>query len=257
MSDLFDLTDKSALITGGTRGIGLAIAKAFGAHGARLALASRKAEACAAAEDELKAAGIDAVGLPANVSRREEVTDLVARAEAALGGIDIVVGNAGANPVYGPLSGLDDAAFDKVMAVNLRSNLWLAQSTLPGMAARGGGAMILMSSIAALRGSRNLGAYAIAKAADLQLARNLAVEWGGHGIRVNCILPGLIMTEFAKALWDDPGQRQRAEQRTALGRLGTPEDIAGIAVMLASRAGAFVTGQGIVADGGEVVVDDF
>ena len=172
-----------------------------------------------------------------------------------LGQIDVLVCNAAINPYYGPMTGLSDEAFDKVMETNVRSNLWLANLVQPEMAARRDGAIIIVSSIGGLRGTNTLGIYAISKAADMQLARNLAVEWGPHNIRVNCIAPGLVKTDFAKALWDNPKLLEMTEQRTPLRRIGEPDDIAGAAVFLASRAGRWITGQTIVIDGG-VTIDE-
>jgi NAD(P)-dependent dehydrogenase (short-subunit alcohol dehydrogenase family) len=169
------------------------------------------------------------------------------------GRIDSLVCNAASNPYYGPMSAMPDDAFQKILQNNLISNHWLANLVLPEMAERRDGSVIIVSSIGGLKGTGVLGAYAISKAADMQLARNLAVEWGRQNVRVNCIAPGLVKTDFAKALWENPKTRQHYESLTPLGRLGEPEDIGAIAVFLASRAGAFVTGQTIVADGGVTI----
>lgn len=257
MTDLFSLDGKVAVITGSTRGIGLAIAQAMVDAGARVVISSRKADACEEVAEALRRRGGEAEAVACNISEPDDLENLVARARARFGRIDILVPNAASNPVYGPMAQADDAAFDKIMGNNVRSTLALANMVLPEMAGRGDGAIVIVSSIAGLRGSRNLGLYAISKAADFQLARNLAVEWSGRGIRVNCIAPGLIRTDFARALWDDERNRKLVERLTPAGRIGEPEDIAGIAVFLASPAARFVTGQTVVADGGVTIADMF
>jgi NAD(P)-dependent dehydrogenase (short-subunit alcohol dehydrogenase family) len=178
---------------------------------------------------------------------------LVDAALEAFGGIDVLVCNAAVNPYFGPLAGISDDAYDRILNSNVRSNLWLCNMVLPQMAARGGGAVIIMSSIAGLRGTRHLGAYGISKAAGAALARNLAVEWGSKNIRVNSLAPGIIKTEFARALYENPAVEAHVVKGYPLGRLGEPDDVAGAAVFLASRAGAFVTGQTIVVDGGVTI----
>jgi NAD(P)-dependent dehydrogenase (short-subunit alcohol dehydrogenase family) len=250
---LFDLTGKVALITGATRGIGYAIAQQFVRHGARVAVSSRKPEACQAARAALEEAGGEVLALPCNISRKEDLQALVDASLAKWGTIDILVCNAAVNPYYGPLATLPDDAYEKVMGANVRSNVWLCNMVLPAMVAGGGGSVILMSSIAGFKGSRMLGVYALSKAADAQLARNLAVEWGPQNVRANCLAPGIIRTEFAKALYDDRAVYEEALRHYPLGRLGEVEDVAGAAVFLASRAGAFVTGQTLVIDGGTTI----
>ncbi len=250
---LFDLRGKVALITGSTRGIGYAIAQQFVRHGASVAISSRKPDACEAARAALVADGGDVLAAPCNISRKEELQALVDATLARWGRIDVLVCNAAVNPYYGSLATLPDEAYEKVMGANVRSNVWLCNMALPAMAAGGGGAVILMSSIAGLKGTRNLGVYALSKAADAQLARNLAVEWGAKNVRANCLAPGVIRTEFAKALYEDPAVYQEAVRHYPLGRLGEVEDVAGAAVFLASRAGAFVTGQTLVIDGGTTI----
>jgi NAD(P)-dependent dehydrogenase (short-subunit alcohol dehydrogenase family) len=250
MATPFRLDDQVAVITGSTRGIGRAIADSMAALGARVVVSGRKAEACAAAAQEIVAAGGEAIGIACNVSRKGEVEALAAETLRRLGRIDILVCNAGINPVYGPLRSLSDEAFDKVMTANVSSALWLCNLVLPGMAERGGGAAILMSSIAGLRGTDRIGAYSISKAALMALVRNLAVEWGPHNIRVNGIAPGLIKTDFARALWEDEQLLARRTAITPLRRIGTPDEIGPVAAFLASPAASFITGQIIVADGG-------
>lgn len=247
---LFDLTGQVAVITGSSRGIGRSIAEQMARAGARVVISSRKPDACEAVAAAIRDAGGEALAIPANVSRRADLDHLVDATLAAWGRIDCVVCNAAANPYFGPMAGLADEVFDKIMRTNVLANLWLCNRVLPGMAERGGGTVILVSSIGGLRGDAFLGAYNLSKAADMQLARNLAVEWGAQNIRVNTIAPGLVKTDFARALWESPALRERVEQATPLRRIGDPDDIGGVAVFLASRAAAFITGQVIVADGG-------
>jgi len=251
--NLFDLTGKVALVTGSTRGIGLGIAKQFAAHGARVVVSSRKPEACAAAKEEIVRAGGDAFAFPCNVGYKDQLQALVDATLAHYGKIDVLVCNAAVNPHFGPLSKISDEAFDKIMGSNVRSTLWLCNMVIPGMAERGGGAVILLSSIAGLKGTRYLGAYAMSKAADSQLARNLAVEWGAKNVRVNCLAPGIVRTDFAKALYENPALYEMALKNYPLGRLGEVDDISGAAVFLAARAGDFITGQTIVIDGGTTI----
>jgi NAD(P)-dependent dehydrogenase (short-subunit alcohol dehydrogenase family) len=251
--DLFDLTGKVALITGSSRGIGLAIAKQFARHGARVVISSRKEDACEAARAEIALFGGEAIAVPCNISYKEQLQALVDRTLAEWDGIDIVVCNAAVNPYFGPLSKIPDDAYDKIMDSNVRSNLWLCNMALPHVAERGGGAAIIVSSIAGIKGTRLLGAYGLSKAADSALARNLAVEWGRKNIRVNALAPGIIKTDFAKALYENPETEKFVTKQYPIGRLGVVDDVAGVAVMLASRAGSFITGQTIVIDGGTTI----
>jgi NAD(P)-dependent dehydrogenase (short-subunit alcohol dehydrogenase family) len=248
--DLFDLNGKVAIVTGSTRGIGRAIAQRLAERGARVVVSSRKADAVAQTAAELTDRGHEVIGIPAHVGRKEELRALVDGTLAHWGGVDILVSNAAVNPYFGPLEKIEDDAYDRIMNSNVRSTLWLANMAFPSIAERGGGAAIFMSSIAGMSGTGAIGAYAISKAALLQLARNLAVEWGPRRIRVNCLAPGIVKTDFARALWENPAIADPSVTRTALRRLGEPDDIAGAAVFLASRAGAYVTGQVIVIDGG-------
>lgn len=251
--DLFDLAGKVALVTGSSRGIGRAIADAFADHGAKVVISSRKREACEAVAGAIAARGGEAIALPCNVSYKEQLRSLVEGTLAAWGRIDVLVCNAAVNPYYGPLAGVSDEAYDKIMGTNVRSNLWLCNMVIPQMAERRDGAVIILSSIAAFIGSPKLGAYGLSKAANLALARNLAVEWGRANVRVNCLCPGIIRTDFARVLWDNPDVYREAVRTYALGRIGEPEEVAGVAVMLASRAGRFITGQAIVIDGGATI----
>jgi NAD(P)-dependent dehydrogenase (short-subunit alcohol dehydrogenase family) len=251
---LFDLEGKVALVTGSTRGIGKSIAEELARAGAKVMVSSRKADACDAVRRELEAQGLEVRARPCNVSRREELEALVRATEAAWGRVDIAVANAAANPYYGPLASIPEEALDKVLLNNVKSVLWLANLTIPAMAGRGGGSFILVGSIAGLLANTVIGAYGVSKAAGHQLVRNLAAEWGPKGVRVNAIAPGLIRTDFARALWEDDKRRAEREAMTPLRRIGEPRDIGGIAVFLASDAAAFVTGQVIVADGGVSIV---
>jgi NAD(P)-dependent dehydrogenase (short-subunit alcohol dehydrogenase family) len=247
------LDGKVALITGSSRGIGRSIAEHLAAAGAKVVISSRKADACERVAGEIRSSGAEAISVPANIGDKAQLEQLVATTRKKWGQIDVLVCNAASNPYYGPMADMPDEAFNKILQNNIVSNHWLANMVLPEMAERNDGAVIIVSSIGGLKGSEVLGAYAISKAADMQLARNLAMEWGPNNIRVNCIAPGLIKTDFARALWENPELRKRYETQTPLRRLGDPEDIGGIAVFLASRAGAFVTGQTIVADGGVTI----
>jgi NAD(P)-dependent dehydrogenase (short-subunit alcohol dehydrogenase family) len=256
-SNLFDLTGKVALITGSSKGIGRAIAEEMARHGAWVVISSRKADVCNQVADainaELSGQPGGAVAIPAHIGHREEIERLVAQTREQLGPIDVLVCNAAVNPYYGPMRELPDSAFEKILGTNIISNHWLAQSVLPGMIERKDGAIIIVSSVGGLKGSSDLGAYCISKAADLQLVRNLAVENGPHNVRVNAISPGLVRTDFARALWENPDLLKRRTANDPLRRIGEPEEIAGIAVYLASRAGTFTTGQNFVIDGGSTI----
>jgi NAD(P)-dependent dehydrogenase (short-subunit alcohol dehydrogenase family) len=251
---LFDLTGKVAVITGSSRGIGRAIAERMAGQGARAVISSRKAGPCeetAAAINEAHPGA--AIAVPANISSKAELEALVARTMEAWGRIDILVCNAASNPHYGSILTIEDDAFRKIFENNVLANNWLVQLVAPQMIERRDGVIIIVSSIGGLRGSPLIGAYNVSKAADFQLARNLAVELGQHNIRVNCIAPGLIQTDFAKALWENPDLLKRTTRATPLGRIGQPDEIAGAAVFLASPAGAFMTGQAMVIDGGVTI----
>ncbi len=253
--NLFSLKGKVAVITGSSRGIGKAIAERFAEHGAKVVISSRKAQPCAAVAAALNAkhgAGT-AISVPANISSKDELKHLVDETTRQFGAVDVLVCNAASNPYYGPMAGIADEQFRKILDNNIVANHWLISFVAPGMVERKDGSIIIVSSIGGLRGSPIIGAYCISKAADLQLARNLAVEYGPHNVRVNCIAPGLIKTDFARALWEDPAALALRTATTPLRRIGEPDEIAGAAVFLASRAGSFVTGQAIVVDGGVTI----
>jgi len=256
-SDLFDLTGKVALITGSSKGIGKAIAEEMARAGAMVVISSRKADVCeavaAAINAELANEAGGAVAIPAHIGHKEELARLVAETRDKLGRIDILVCNAAVNPFYGSMADLPDSAFDKILDVNIKSNHWLVNLVVPEMVDRRDGAIIVISSVGGLRGSTHLGAYAISKAADAQLVRNLAVEYGPYNVRVNTVSPGLVRTEFARALWENPDILKARTSGDPLRRIGEPEEIAGIAVYLASKAGSFTTGQNIVIDGGSTI----
>jgi len=250
---LFDLKGKVAVVTGGSKGIGRAICLAMAEHGASVVVSSRKLEPCEGVVREIEAKGGKAKAIACNIGYREQVEALVEGSRAAFGKIDIMVCNAAINPHAGPMSEVTDSLFDKVMGSNVRSNLWLANLTVPEMAERKDGVVIIISSIAGLRGAGSIGLYGVSKAADFQLARQLATEWGPSNVRVNSIAPGLVRTDFARYLWENPELYEKAIAGYPLRRIGEPDDIAGIAVMLASPAGNFITGQVIVADGGATI----
>jgi dehydrogenase/reductase SDR family member 4 len=252
---LFDLTGRTAVITGSTRGIGRAIAEQMALAGANVVVSSRKADACAKVAAEIAAAGGKAAAIPCHIGEAEQRRNLVERTHDQFGPIDILALNAAINPYYGPIEDMPDDTFDRMMAVNVRCNLNLAALARPDMVQSKSGAIIVVSSIAGLMGNTALGAYGITKAADLQLVRNLAVSWGRDGIRVNAIAPGLVKTDFARALWDNPEILEATLRMSPLGRIGDPVDIAGAAVMLASDAGKFITGTTIVIDGGITVAN--
>lgn len=258
--NLFDLTGKVAVITGSTKGIGKAIAERLAEHGANVVISSRKADVCdevAANINKIKTEDSgSAVAIPANISRKEELQNLVDKSREHFGKIDILVCNAAANPYYGPMLGITDDQFDKVMDNNIKSNHWLCSMVIPEMQERGDGSITIISSIAGLVGHTTLGAYGISKAADFALARNIAAEFGPDNVRANAIAPGLIKTDFAKALWDNPEYLQAATANCPLRRIGTPDEIAGGVVFLASAAGNFVTGQTLTMDGGRTISNE-
>jgi NAD(P)-dependent dehydrogenase (short-subunit alcohol dehydrogenase family) len=239
MKNPFDLSGQVAVITGSSRGIGRSAAEIMASLGAKVVVSSRKADAC----EEVAAAITKAGG--------EEA--LVTGTLKKWGRIDTLVCNAAVNPYYGPLGGLPDDAFDKIMNSNVKSNIWLSNLVIPNMVENGGGSVIIVSSIGGIRGTNILGAYGISKAADFALARNLAVEWGPKNVRINCIAPGLIKTDFARALWEDEKNLKPRLVTTPLRRIGEPDEIGGIVAFLASKAATFMTGTVVVADGGVTI----
>jgi NAD(P)-dependent dehydrogenase (short-subunit alcohol dehydrogenase family) len=256
VSTLFDLHGKVAVVTGASRGIGRAIAERMAEADARVAISSRRQEACDAVAAAINERHGDnrALAIAASISAKGDLARMVDRVLAEWGRIDILVCNAASNPYYGPMAGIGDDQFRNILDNNILASHWLVQMVQPGMIDRRDGVVILVSSVGGLRGTSTIGAYNLSKAADMQLARNLSVELGPHNIRVNCIAPGLIKTEFARALRDDPETLKRYTDATPLGRIGDPDEIAGTAVFLASRAGAFATGQTFVIDGGYTVM---
>jgi NAD(P)-dependent dehydrogenase (short-subunit alcohol dehydrogenase family) len=250
---LFNLKGKVAVVTGSSRGIGRSIAHQLAKAGARVVVSSRKLDACEVVVQEIQAAGGQSMAIAASISNKAQLENLMAQTRQTWGPVDILVCNAATNPYYGPAMGMSDEVFDKVMRNNVLSNAWLCNLAYPDMKAQKDGAIVIVSSIGGLHGSSVIGAYNLSKAADMQLARNLAVEWGPDNIRINCIAPGLIKTDFAKALHEDPVLSAKYNNETPLRRMGEPDDIGGIAVFLASAAGRYVTGQTVVADGGMMI----
>lgn len=252
---LFDMTGQVAIITGSSRGIGKAIALEMAAQGAKVVISSRKAEACDATAAEINAQFGEgtAIAVPANISSKDDLQNLVNETRRAFGKVTAVICNAASNPYYGPSLGISDDQFRKILDNNIVSNHWLISMTAPEMLERGEGSIIIISSVGGLKGSPIIGAYCISKAADMQMARNLAVEFGPRGVRVNCIAPGLVRTDMARALWENPETLKASTAAACLKRIGEPHEIAGAAVFLASKAGAFTTGQTIVCDGGATI----
>ena len=252
-SPLFDLSGKVAVITGSSKGIGKSIALHLALQGARVVVSSRKAPVCEEAAAEIRKAGGNATVIPCNISDKAQCQNLIAETKKQLGPVDILVCNAATNPYYGPTEKMPDEAFTKIMQNNILSNIWLINLCVPDMRAKKDGSVIIVSSIGGVRGTAVLGAYGISKAADMALTRNLAVELGPDNIRVNTIAPGLVKTDFAKALWDNPEYLNKRLQTAPLRRIGEPDDIGGVAVMLAGKAGAFITGQTLIVDAGVTI----
>jgi NAD(P)-dependent dehydrogenase (short-subunit alcohol dehydrogenase family) len=252
---LFDLEGKVAVVTGSSRGIGRAIVERMAEQGAKVVVSSRNIEPCqeVAAAINAKYGEKRAIAIPANISSKEHLQHLAEEATRAFGKIDVLVCNAASNPYYGPMHKISDEQFRKILDNNIIANNWLISFVVPQMIARKDGSVIIVSSVGGLKGSPVIGAYCISKAADFQLARNLAVELGPHNVRINCIAPGLIRTDFARALWENPETLKNSTARTPLGRIGEPDEIAGAAILLASKAGTFMTGQMIVVDGGATI----
>jgi NAD(P)-dependent dehydrogenase (short-subunit alcohol dehydrogenase family) len=252
---LFDLGGKVAIITGSSRGIGRAIAERMAEHGAKVVISSRKAGPCEEVADAIndRHGPGTAIWAPANIASKDELQRLVDETNRAFGKVDVLVCNAASNPYAGPMGGISDDQFWKILQNNVISNHWLIQMVAPQMRERKDGSIIIVSSIGGLRGNGLIGAYNISKAADFQLARNLAVEYGPDGVRVNCIAPGLIQTDFAKYLWENPAILKATTDPMPMKRIGQPDEIAGAAVYLAAPASTYMTGQALVVDGGVTV----
>ncbi len=251
MSQLFDLTGKVALLTGASKGMGLAMATALADHGATVVISARKQDQLHAAAEQINARGKGkAHAVACNVGYKDQLQALVDQTHDKAGKIDVVIGNAGVNPYYGKTSEIPDDAYDKTMNANVKSNLWLAQMVAPDMVEKGSGSMAFTSSIGAFKPSVMLGTYGMSKLALIGLCRNLAEEFGPKGLRFNAICPGLVKTEFARELWDNPDVEKRIKEQIPLRRLGEPEDFAGLAVFLASDASKYMTGQALTVCGG-------
>ncbi len=251
---MFDLTGKSAIITGSSKGIGKSIALQMALHGAKVVVSSRKADVCEETAKEINAAceGQEggAIVIPCNISDKAAMQMLVDETRNQFGKIDILVCNAATNPFFGSLLDIPEEAFDKVMNNNIKSNHLLCNMVLPEMIERKDGSIIIVSSVGGLKGSAVLGAYDISKAADIMLVKNLAIEHGPHNVRTNAIAPGLFKTDFARALWENPEILKHSTATCPLRRIGEPEEIGGAAVFLCSSAGSFVNGHTLVIDGG-------
>ena len=251
-TDIFDLSGQVALLTGASKGMGRCMAIGLAKHGSKVVVSSRKMDQCEEVVNEINdMCGEErAIAIACNVGYKEQLEALVAETRERLGPIDTLVANAGVNPFYGSMSDIPDEAFDKILGTNVRSNHWLCQMVAPDMIEKGRGSIMITASTGAFSGSETLGTYNISKLADIALVRNLATEWGPKGVRVNAICPGLIRTDFAKALWDNPEAAQRVTEQTPLRRFGESEDFEGIVVYLASDASAYMTGQALTICGG-------
>ena len=247
---LFQLDNKVALVTGASKGIGEAMARGLAEFGASVVVNSRKQEAVDAVAQAFRADGLEATGIAANMGSIDDIHTLVDKTVETYGGIDIVINNAAANPVFGPLQDTDERAFDKIIDVNLKGPFELCKKVYPIMQQRGGGSIIHISSIGGLTPEDGIGIYSVSKAAIINLTRAMAQDWGGDNIRVNAICPGLIKTSFSEALWNDESSYDRFVKRIPLGRIGEPGDLTGLAVYLASDAAAYCSGGIYMVDGG-------
>ena len=246
----FNLKGKIAIVTGSSKGIGEAIARLYAENGATVVISSRKQEACDQVAERFRADGLRAIAIACHVGDPDDRAALIEKTVAELGGVDVLVNNAGTNPVFGPIEEAGETVFDQIMNVNVKAPWDLANKCLPVMKKRGGGSIINISSVEGELPEEGLGIYSTSKAAVSMLTKSQAKEWGKHGIRVNAISPGLIKTKFSAALWTNKEIMKEIESSSPLGRMGTPEEIAYIALLLASEAGSFITGSILVADGG-------
>ena len=252
-SRLFDLSGRVAIVTGSSRGLGLASARGMAEQGARVVISGRKPEACEAAVAEIRAAGGEAIAVPCNIGRKEELQRVVDTANQQWGRVDIVMANAAIHPWIGSVLDLKDETFNKFMQVNVQSSIWLAQMTVPGMLERGYGRFIVVASIVGLLGDPVTGTYGLTKAADMQFVRNLAMEFASRGVTANCIAPGTFKTEMARSQWEDEALVRWYNDRNPSRRFGEVDELAGLAVMLASPSGGYINGQTIAVDGGHTI----
>ena len=253
MHELFSLKNKAVVITGSSRGIGKGMAKRFAEFGAKLIISSRKIESCKVVEKEINEIGGTAFSKECNISKKIQCEELIDFCIEKYGRLDVLVCNAASNPYYGDLEKIPDELFDKIMNNNVKSNLWLCKKAIPYLKKREASSIIIISSIAGLQGVKNLGAYSISKTADIGLIRSLAVELGKFNININGLCPGIIKTDFAKELWENPDILKGVEEQAPLGRIGTVDEVTGAAILLASKAGSFITGQVITMDGGVTI----
>jgi len=249
----FDLTDKVAIVTGASKGIGESIARGLAEYGAKVVVSSRNQEAVDKVAEDMKSQGYDAIGIACNVGDGVQRNDLIAKTIEAFGGVDILINNAATNPVFGKLADAEVGAFDKIMDVNVKACLMLANICYPIMKSRGGGSIINIASVEGLRPSFGLGMYSISKAALIMLTKSQAKEWGRAGIRSNAICPGLIQTKFSAAIWKDENTLKQFEKMLPSGRMAQPDEMAGLAMYLASDAGSYSTGGVYTADGGYMI----
>ena len=253
MHDLFSLKDKAIVITGSSRGIGKDMAIRFSQFGGKLIISSRKIESSEKVAEQIRKEGGMAFSKTCNISDKSQCESLIDFCVEKYGGIDILVCNAASNPYYGNLAEIPDELFDKIMNNNVKSNLWLCKKAIPFFKKNKKSSIIIVSSIAGLQGVKNLGAYSISKTADIGLIRSLAVELGEYNVNVNGLCPGIIKTDFARALWENPKILSDVEKIAPLGRIGTTDEVSGAAILLASKAGSFITGQVITMDGGVTI----
>lgn len=249
----FDLKGKVAIITGASKGIGESIARGLAEFGAKVVISSRKQEAVDAVAAGFKKDGLEAIGIACHVGNKDQLENLVAQTVAKYGGVDILINNAASNPVYAPLQEVDDAIFDKIMNINVKACFILANLCYPIMKTRGGGSIINISSVEGLKPSAGLGLYSVSKAALSMLTKSQAKEWGRAGIRSNAICPGLIQTKFSAALWKNDKVLNQVESHLPSGRMAQPDEMAGLALFLASGASSYCTGGIYTADGGHMI----